>query len=244
MKDLNKYLKNFDTNHCKYILKKNGKFKFFFKNFDGFLCFTNNIYYTLNLNKNIIFNRDEKERKKKYDILKKIQNDNNYFIYKNDDINILFNRTISNIYDILFMTMFLTEKKRYLNYFSKKYINNELIRIMIYYYLNYRNNYNKKYINDNDIFIKIFYNKYIYIIDIDRNIKEFTNFHELYKYLKNEGFVDHYYDSIVPKVKIEYKKIYKKIILDKLYFKFKQNEMKKIIPFKELDLSNIFSESE
>lgn len=239
MKLIKEFLKKFQTLYCKYPFKKNGKLIFIPKNFNLFLCFIKNVQYILKFNLNIFFNRNREQHEKKILMLKELQTNNNYNVYIDKNNIYIYNKNIKNITDKLFITIFLIDKKKdyFLNLTDKKYEDYTEIYRYIIHYIIYRNINNPNNIKDNSIFVRIFYEIYIFNIKVD--INNFSNYRELYKYLKKEGIVDYYYNVLVPTIKSEYKKIYKNIISDNSYIKFKEKEMKKIISFKDVDLKNI-----
>ena len=105
---------------------------------------------------------------------------------------------------------------------------------------------NRKYtysdMNDKRIFIFLFYKIYIHSISTELYIKygvhllDFSNYNKLYIFLKKEGYVDKYYNKIVPKIIKNYNKVYKKFADDVRLGDFKKAITKKIKSFKNMNI--------
>ena len=96
---------------------------------------------------------------------------------------------------------------------------------------------------NSELLIMIFYRYYIDILKEIKNINldNFSNYKELYKFLKKEGYVDIYYDKYKPYILKNYKKFYKKILGMTGLKKFINIYKSRIHNFNELDLSKVIN---
>ena len=109
-------------------------------------------------------------------------------------------------------------KALYIEYILLPKINNsDFIKILAYEYYLYKLKFGSN-VSDNILFINLFYGYYITSISIEI-IKKFGvnimtdmgNYHELYLFLKKNGYVDIFYKSIKKDIIKEYKQIHKNI---------------------------------
>jgi len=224
-----------EINKCNnFFLKKNGKFKFYPDSMYKFillLCVLNNNILFYNYINNIeIFGKNNKEIVEKKKILKKamkykllvykIENKNNkfYYLFKEENI------------DDFIKLLYIDEKIKTI---LKKRDTTKVIYIL--YFIKYKLTY-KNYSNT-DIFTLLFFfvfvkfkllflkNKY------SKTERDFSNYHELYLFLKNIELVDLFYKGFKPYILDNYKKIYKEIMIEKEFEVFKKKELQNIEPY-------------
>lgn len=238
---------NINKNKCLFYLKKNGKIIYYptYK-YNNYLCILNNRINILLQYFPVLDDVDENAIVKKLLILKFLQkNDIKYIIFKknifkNNDYIYTFKETnidkiITYLYyiDIVFtnkiQNTIIESDEKYLAYF---YILNKLIYTEI--------------LNENN-FIKLFYENYIYLIDdkikekYNVSIKNFPNYHELYLFLKKNGYVDYYYKKMVKKILKISKDLEKKLLTkhDIKFETFRDKKLKTIKNYKDINLINL-----
>jgi hypothetical protein len=98
-------------------------------------------------------------------------------------------------------------------------------------------------INNNSIFISLFYYKFIKEIQEEiykkyniRINKDLPNYHALYIFLKDKGYVDKFYNNITKKIIKTYKKIYKKILNHHLFNNYMEKQKEEIKLFSDIDI--------
>ena len=234
--------------NCNFLLKKNGKIihtpgivnelfcfvkkykNVYLLNFDEF----NGISENYIINKLLLF-----QRLKEYN-LKYLHIDNkNIYLYN-------YSKNIENKLIFILFIDHLTKIKRYDKYLTYFY-GTQLKRLSTYFMflkLIYKN------ISDENILINLFYNKYIDDIDVTNYLKlnkvnknSFSNYHQLYIFLKNGGLVDKYYNEYAPKILKNYHIIYNKFSKLKKFQEFKNKELKKVKLFKDLDLLEVLDKN-
>jgi hypothetical protein len=183
-----------------------------------------------NINLNILSLYEYAKNKDIYYITSKVNKQYKYFFIKNNQENCI----------IRFFYAYIYRKKIIdLNFFKDKKILftfNYIVLILFFY---------KENINNNEIFTILFYNFYIKVIKdeikyfYDKDYDNIINYKELYLFLKEKGYVNEYYNVIVPYVKQNYKKIFKKILSDPEYIPFKNKMLKKIKPYDKIDINKI-----
>ena len=153
-----------------------------------------------------------------------------YFFIKNNEENSIIRLFIANIYRNKVKDLVFFKDAKILFTF------NYIVQILFFY---------KENINNNEIFTVLFYNFYINLIKdeikyfYDKNYGNIINYKELYIFLKEKGYVNEFYNVIVPYIKKNYKKIFKKIISDPEYIPFKKKMLKKIKPYDKIDITKI-----
>ena len=153
-----------------------------------------------------------------------------YFFIKNNEENSIIRLFIANIYRNKVKDLVFFKDAKILFTF------NYIVQILFFY---------KENINNNEIFTVLFYNFYINLIKdeikyfYDKNYGNIINYKELYIFLKEKGYVNEFYNVIVPYIKKNYKKIFKKILSDPEYVPFKNKMLKKIKPYDKIDISKI-----
>lgn len=221
--------------NCDYFLNKNGKYKYIPNNsYNDILCVLNKYikvteYKNVNLlnhsnwnvilqNIMIIYMGQKKD-------LKYIEQKNNLLCFFDKDIDI--------VLFLLYRKNLLYNKNMIIKLFS-----NHLKTLTYIFMINKL--INIKILN-NELLIKIFYNHYIFMIEeelekkYNKNIHSFSNYHELYLFLKKKGYVSKYYKIYKPKIIKNFKKIYQNIINRKEYLLFIQKKYK-IKSFKDIDI--------
>jgi len=183
-----------------------------------------------NINLNILSLYEYAKNKDIYYITSKVNKQYKYFFIKNNEENCI----------IRFFYAYIYRKKIIdLNFFKDNKILftfNYIVLILFFY---------KENINNNEIFTILFYNFYIKVIKdeikyfYNKDYDNIINYKELYLFLKEKGYVNEYYNVIVPYVKQNYKKIFKKILSDPEYIPFKNKMLKRIKPYDIIDTNKI-----
>jgi hypothetical protein len=200
-----KYLINFN---CDFFLKKNGKYKYIPNNNDNKIyCVLKNYLKVCEINNfnqytNLFLINSAKKKNLKY-------------IKEKNKILCFYNKNIDIALFLLYRKNLLYNKEMIMKLFS-----NNLKTLTYIFMINKL--VNIKILNK-DLFIKIFYNHYIFMIENElekkykKNINSFSNYHELYMFLKDKNYVKKYYNVYVPKIIKNYKKMYNYIISQKDY---------------------------
>jgi hypothetical protein len=231
---------NIEKESCNFFLKKNGKIikKYYYSNYsyNDYLCISNNFkqvgliqfpkLYGKNENeiikKLLILNYVQKRDMKYIEIKKNIDSDENKSIYCFNDEN----------KDIA-LTIYFFQKYKYLNIST-------MIKSLTLSYILLKLVYNN--LTNSKIFINIFYSTYLNNIKeeinkkFNKKLKDFSNFNNLYIFLKEKGYVDKFYNFYKPKVIKNYKKMYNELINNPKLIPFKKNKLKNIKNFRDIDL--------
>jgi hypothetical protein len=244
----NKLKKNLDINfnreRCDYYIKKNGKIKFIPNLYNNYICMLNNINLIDFVNFPYLYEKNEKLILKRLLLLHLIQKKNfkyiKFDIYdkkKNFQIYLFNESKKENILEIMFFTNITNKYDDIYNYYYGTKLKSLITSFMLT-----KLSYKK---TDNQILISIFYNMYIKIIwkgiynKYKKNREDFKNYEELYKFLKEKGYVDKYYNYYADKMINNYDKFYKKLLNHPEINEFKNNTEKKIKNFNEIDLLKI-----
>ena len=258
-----KKIKTFENNECYNYLQKNGKIKYFRDinyRYKRYLCILKNILkfdgFVLSLVgkneddivENLILLNYLRKKNLKYYILKK--KDDIIFVFKEKNKDFFLN--------ILFFLELLDNNKfnieniqniNNINLINVKKISNknkllDLLRLLSIEFLLYKS----KYINitNQEVLIYLFYKIYILIIEkelkkkFNLTLHNFENYHFLYIFLKEKGYVDIFYNNYGPIIINNQKNIYKYILnhpnLQKFKIKFENNKSL-IKNFSEIDLN-------
>ena len=216
---------------CSYYRYKNGfikkEFQNYFINFNKLICLIKKKQKILDMYK-FFYPDIDLIGLNNYDIIKelillkycenikiKIYKFNNLYFYFLDNVELL-------SYYLVYLD----------NYFykSKQKINDHLLAYFLYLKLANKDIQTIKIILFWEEYSLYIYRKY------KINLKNFKNLNDYYRFLKKKGFVDKYYNNIIPKIEEKYKKIRKKLDNDKEFqkkVKIKSNEInKKSINFK------------
>ena len=251
--DSNKNLLNYldisyNKKYCDREFKKNGKFKYlpFLKNnnfyINRFLCIINKIILSDQILFPYLYDVDEDHIINKMLILAYIKKKFNlkYFnlnkgiiqIYSGDDEYI--EEKVLNYYFVKYAF------ENDINFF-KSITNTILKRLTLTFLYGKLTSSNK--IKNRQIFIYLFYKNYIKEIEEEiykkynlRIGKDFANYHDLYLFLKDKGYIDKFYNNYTKKIIANYKKIYKKILNHPLFNDYIKKQKEEIKLFSELDI--------
>ena len=95
------------------------------------------------------------------------------------------------------------------------------------------------YYNLKKYYIK-FIKSEIYLL-YQKKYTDFANFRELYMFLKKKGYVNTFYNNIVPIIKKNYKKVLNNIDFSGIK-EFKKKIIKKIKPYSKININKIINE--
>jgi len=247
LKDINKSL---DTKYCEPYFSKNGKILFYsFNYYNVYYCLLEEKIYSKIIFFPYLYGKNEDDIINELLILEYIKKNNNinYIVFdkKNKQKIIIFNKSIKDINNLITLIYFVLYNDKIINNLKQIFKKNKFILYFIIDFIKLRLNYNKT-VSNNKIFVQIFFelfsgkNKNIkkYVDEFTKKHKiylnKISNYKELYKKLKNIGFVDYYYKKIVPFVLNNYKNILN-IYINSKYFK----QQKIIIKKKIKNFSNI-----
>ena len=244
LKKLDKSFFSINDAYCKYNISKNGKILFIPYLYDDYLCIINNTkYYYIN-DFPLLNGQNENEIIKKLLILNYIKNNN--FIYikikETGRFCIFQKQNIDNVFFILFMQYLIRIDKN-----IKMFLLKDVINFLTLGYIDRKYTYSN--IDNKSIFIYLFYKIYIKSIKTELYKKysvylsDFSNYNKLYLFLKKKGYVDKYYNKVVPKIIKNYNKVYKKFADDKRLDDFKKDMTKKIKSFKNLDMLKLIDKN-
>jgi hypothetical protein len=262
---------NPNIKQCVYYLKKNGKMIHYnMNNYNKYLCVLND-YLNLNINYYpLLEDKNEYYIVKKLLILKYLQNnDLKYIVLIKDRKSDFINNSIINSYidsDLIcsFKISNINKLIKYLYYFDIVLKDYKKYKIIVpynkkkhFYSVNIINYLSFLYITNKLIFkkilkktncIKIFYDFYIFYLETElkkkynTSIFYFPNYHNLYLFLKKEGYVKKFYEKLVPKI-IKTSVILEKKVLKnskgKDYDDFKNDIISRIKKFKDVDLFDL-----
>ena len=234
--------------YCNYFLKKNGKIIYIPKFFlQYFICIINKKIFAEIIQFPYIYGKDEDNLIKHLLLLNYIKlNYNLKYIKlyndKNDNHIYLYNSDIKGIEDVIINLLFykdiLIKNKN-----IKQYFTGNLIKLLTTQFMILKKSTK---LSNKDILIRIFYQTYIKSDEINnllkkynKNINVFSNYNQLYIFLKKYGYVNKFYHIYAPKIINKYNIFYKKIINDKRINQYKIKKMKEIINFKDVDLIKI-----
>ena len=227
---------NFDISYCSYFLQKNGKFIYTpIDRFRDYICIIKKIKYATLIKFPYLYGKNEDEIVYKLLLMLQCQKKNLKYI-KIDKNNIfLFNDDVKNIEDIILNLYIYIKKFKVI----KTDIENILNKFMFNRLLT------SKKISNEKIFIEIFYK---HILENKKDIEEhyginmnnIKNFNELYKKLKKGGFVNEYYNTLVPYILKTYKKKYKNI--SKIFDNIRSNYIKKIKKFSNINIFKLIDQ--
>lgn len=236
-----KFLQNleykFNISYCSYFLGKDGKFIYMpFNRFYPYICIIKKIKYAMLIKFPYLYGKNEDEIVYKLLLMLYCQKKNLKYI-KIDKHNIfLFNDNVKNIKDIILNLYIYTKKIKVINTDKEDILNKFMFNRLL----------TSKKISNEKIFIEIFYQhvfenkkeiqKYYGI-----NINNIQNFNELYKKLKKVGFVNEYYNKLVPYILKTYKKKYKSI--SKSLDDKRNNYIKKIKNFSDINIIKLIDQN-
>ena len=222
-----------DSKLCSFYLKKNGSMKFKPDSFINYKCLENNylnFFFYINLPN--ILGKNINETLHKLSVLKRIQKQNfktlefgkKIYIFKEEKT------------DIVLKILYLNSINRNSNFFFGNIYN-----ALTTYFLCIRFNYIK--MKNSELLIIIFYVHYINILkeNDNLNLNNFSNYRELYKYLKKTGKVDKFYTDYKTYILKNYKIFYKKLLQMKGLKKFINIYKPLIRNFNELDLTKVIN---
>jgi hypothetical protein len=237
---MNKTIKN-----CKFFLKKNGKVIHTESIINDLFCFVKGYKNVYLLNFNDFNGIDENYIINKLLLFQRLKEYNLKYLYIDSRKIYLYNNNDKNIEKKLIFILFidyLTKIKKYDKYLAYFY-GSELRRLSTYFMflrLIFKN------ISDQNILIKLFFDKYINDNDVTNYLKKhhldknsFSNYQQIYYFLKEGGLVDKYYNKYSPKIIKKYRTMYNKFSKLKKFKEFKNKELKKVKFFKDLDLLDV-----
>jgi hypothetical protein len=223
-----------DSKLCGFYLKKNGSIKFKPDSFINYKCLENNyLRFFSYINLPNILGKNINETLHKLSVLKRIQKQNFKTLEFDKKIYIFKEENTDIFLKILYLYSLKQNRKNF--FFSN--IQNALTTYFLY------NRFQYIKMKNSELLIMIFYRYYIDILKEIKNINldNFSNYKELYKFLKKEGYVDIYYDKYKPYILKNYKKFYKKILGMTGLKKFINIYKSRIHNFNELDLSKVIN---
>lgn len=268
MKNITDIGYKFDIKRCYPYLSKNGEIIHYpLNDYNIYYCLTKKIYCSIDIFFPNLYGKDEDDIVNKLLILKYCQKheDLKYFIYKekygsekNKKKFIIFNNNIKNIeyvLTIIYYMIYIYNFNKLITEQLKKY---DFIYFIIQF-IKYRLNYTKK-VSNITIFIKIFFNffenfylKKSHSKNFNENIHIFSkynidftkisNYRELYKVLKKNGFVTIYYNRIVPYVLKHYKNVLNIFLKSKEYSKKKKLLKKNIKNFNSINILKLIDKN-
>lgn len=235
------FLKNlqykFNISHCSYFLEKNGKFIYTpINRFYDYICIVKKIKYAMLITFPYLYGKNEDEIVYKLLLMSYCKKKNLKYIKIDKHHILLFNSDIKNIENIILNLYIYTIKIKFKTIYTEnimdKFIFNRLLT--------------SKKISDEKIFIEIFYkhvleNKKVIKEQYNIDINDIQNFNQLYKKLKKVGFVDTYYNKIVPYILKTYKKKYKNI--SKSLDGKRNNYIKKIKNFSNINILKLIDQN-
>jgi len=239
--DLNNLKFNFKKINCNFFLKENGKINYYnLHHLRIYLClFNNNIKYIKSNYFFDLYNNDYVI--KSLLIISYIQKNSNLKYINSPYFSYIYNNSVKNTEDNILNILFIQER-----IFKEKNIS--FINILSFHFLMLKFQYNKT-VSDKDLLIEIFYNNFIkdkFIInDIKKNYNkniliDFANYHELYLFLKDKGYVKKFYNEYYDKILTNYNKMYNKYIInnkDELS-KYKSKKIGSIKNFNSINLED------
>lgn len=236
----------YNKTKCGYFLTKYGNIKFIpnsMYKYNLFLCVINNnltFFSLINFDFNKIYGKTDKNINQKIEILKYAQ-ENDLQIYrinlkKSNYIYYIFKKENSDkIFNIFFLNNIIRkEKELYKYYFGT--IEKTLTTIFLIKKIQYVKESNK------NILIMIFYQEYYNIISNELYEKYgitkdyFPNYKHLYIFLKNNGYVDLYFNNYSLYILKSYSFFYNKLLSHKKIDLYKKKEMKNIESLKTINL--------
>jgi hypothetical protein len=235
-----KFLKNlqykFDISYCSFFLQKNGKIIYTpINRYHSYICIIKKIKYGTLIQFPYLYGKNEDEIIYKLLLMSYCKKKNLKYI-KIDQHNIyLFNNNVKNIEEII-LNLFVSTKKLKVETYTEDIMNTFMFNRLL----------TSKKISDEKIFIEIFYKhvfKYKKEIEKDYgiNMNNIQNYNELYKLLKKVGFVDEYYNKLVPYILKMYKKKYKTIT--KIFNNERKKYIKKIKNFSDINILKLIDEN-
>jgi hypothetical protein len=235
------FLKNlqykFNISHCSYFLKKNGKLIYIpINRFSDYICIIKKIKYAMVIKFPYLYGKNEDEIIYKLLLISYCKKKNFKYIKIDKNHILLFNNDIKNIENIILNLYIYTIKMKFKILHDENIMDKFIFTRLL----------TSKKISDEKIFIEIFYNdvlKYKKIIKEHYNIdiNDVQNFNELYKKLKKVGFVNDYYNTLVPHILKTYKKKYKKI--SKSLDGKRNNYIKKIKKFSNINILKLIDQN-
>ena len=231
---------------CNYFLKKNGKYIYYpFNIYEDFLCVLNNFKRISIVQFPLLIGKNEDQIIKKLLILQyakkgdfkyvktynKSSELDNYWVY-------IFNeKNIDSYYFFLYLKKIRKEKKIDDYYYGTTI--KTLTTIFMYLKVISPTSTNNK------LFIEIFYYDYLRILSEELYNKynvipsDFSNYHDIYLFLKKHGYVDKFYNVYSKIILKDYKKHYNKIINDPNFEKFKKKKLKNLKNFADLNILDL-----
>jgi hypothetical protein len=240
---------------CNYFLRKDGKFVYKSINkYNEYMCIINDKKYYKILSFPFLNDYTEDRIIKKLIILNYLkQNNIKYIKYTNNYIDtpdnyiIIFkdeykDRALNHLF---FDSFDFMDKKNVKNNSPEliKYIYNNgdlLTNILTVDFMLYK--YQFKEIKNNKVLVYVFYEYYINFIKEElykkygKTLNSFSNYNNLYIFLKEKGYVDKFYNDYAPVIIKNYKLFYKKLINDPLNEKYRKKILKNIKTFTNIDL--------
>ena len=254
-----KKLESLKKDECNYFLKKNGKIKYFIDinfRFKRYICILKDILKFDVFRYEIIGkNEDDLVQNLLFLYYLKTQNLKCIIFKENSTIAVFKEKNIDSFLNVLFFSKLIDNHKLILNnseFINTKYEtinkklsdNNKLINLLkllsiqfLFYKLKYTKISNKKAL------IYIFYEVYIY--ELEKELKKkfkytlnsLENYKSLYIFLKENGYVDIFYNNYAPLIIKNSNKIYKYIISHPDLVRFKEKNKSLIVNFSKINLN-------
>lgn len=231
---------NIKKESCNFFLKKNGKIikEYYYSDYlyNNYLCISNNIKYVGIIQFPKLYGKNENEIIKKLLILNYIQKKDMKYIQIKKNIDDDGNSSIyffNDEHKDLALTIYFFQKSKYLNIST-------MIKSLTLSYILLKLVYNN--LTNTKIFTNIFYSTYLNNIrkeiytKFNKKLSDFSNFNNLYIFLKKKGYVDTFYNVYKPEILKNYKKIYDELINNPKLIPFKKNKLKNIKNFRDIDL--------
>ena len=236
------YMDKINTIRCDFFLKKNGKLKYLpIYDYSKYLFIIKKIMIETYIKFPDLNGKNEDEIIKKLRILNYCKNFNLKYVKINNNNIFIFNDDVKGIKDVVINILFLGYLAD-VNLKAKKYFYETLDKTLITTFMLHKCALNK--ISDKNILIIIFYQKFIYLDEFKEDLMKnhnvtlanFSNYEELYKFLKKNGYVNKFYNVYAPKMINNYKKFYNKLKSYKELLDYKIEKENEIKNFKDIDL--------
>jgi hypothetical protein len=232
---------------CKFFLRKDGRIIYkYYEIYNEYLCVLNDVKYYQLIYFPYLNDYSENRLIKKLLILNYVKKyDIKYIEYGNNEIIIFKEEYKDNVLNFLFIDHMIKYNINKLLQFIK--LKNDILKTLIIDFIIYKFKYKK--ITNAKALIYIFFTSYtnqiIYEIykKYDKNFNSFSNYNDLYIFLKNKGYVNKFYNKYAPIIISNYKNIYNKIVNDESNIQYKKNIINNIRNFNTIDLVELIDKN-
>lgn len=258
-----KKLKSLKKYECNYFLKKNGRIKYFIDinfRYKRYICILKDILKFDVFRYEIIGkNEDDLIQNLLFLYYLKTQNLKCIIFKENSTIAVFKEKNIDSFLNVLFFSKLIDNHKLILN--NSEFINNKietknktknkkssdnnklinLLKLLSIQFLFYKLKYTK--ISNQKVLIYIFYEVYIYELEkelkkkFNYTLNSLENYKSLYIFLKENGYVDIFYNNYAPLIIKNSNKIFKYIISHPDLLSFKQKNKSLIVNFSKINLN-------